>query len=170
MSDAAPAPDTGEPEEAEEPQRGPARRSRDLLGSSRSKIRGRLDKLFDDIARGFEDQKERADDQARFWDCYNCIINECQYYHGIAEIYFPIIHDAVNARATRFINQMFPQGGRAIEEVSADGTLSAALGLLEHYLREAQFETEVMKPLSRHGDIEGHFNLYIDWIEVKRRL
>lgn len=147
------------------------RRDAELVGSSRAKIRTPLDKLIDDILRGFEDQKERSDDQQRFWEAYHCVINECQYYHGIAEIYFPIIHDAVNARATRFVNQMFPQGGRSVEVVAADGSRHASLvGLLEHYLREAQFETQVMKPLCRNGDIEGQYNLYMGWLELTRHL
>src|SRR4249920_1576723 len=111
-------------------------RDRDLLGGSRSKIREKLGKVWDDIARGYEDQSPRADDQARYWEAYNCELNECQYYNGIAQIYIPAVRDATNAIVTRLGNQMFPQGGRAIEEVSADGTQASGLiGLLEHYLR-----------------------------------
>lgn len=147
------------------------RRDAELVGGSRAKIRTRLDKLFDDIARGFEDQKERADDQTRFWEIYDCVINERQYYHGIAEIYFPIIHDAIEARATRFPNQMFPQGGHTIEVINTDGTRHASLvGLLENYLKEGSFETDVMYPLCVNGDIEGQYNLYVDWLEVTRHL
>ncbi len=150
---------------------GPTDRDRDLLGGQRSKIRTKLDKVFDDVAEGYEAQKPRADNIERYWEAYNCELNECQYYNGIAEIFFPIIHDAVNARNTRFTNQMFPQGARSIEEVSADGTQSSGLiGLCEHYLREAAFEINVMKPVCRHLDIEGHGNVYVDWAELERQI
>ena len=158
-----------EPEE-EAVSSAPVDRDRDLLGGSRSKIRSKLDKIFDDIARGFEDQSPRADDQARFWEAYNCELNECQYYQGIAQIFFPIIHDAVNARVTRFTNQMFPQGGHAIEQTASDTQLPDLVGLLEHYLQNAHFETNVMKPLCRQGDIEGQYNLYVDWAELERQV
>jgi len=173
MSDAAefvlgaPAP----PEEPEpEEESGPPSRDRDLLAGQNKKRDDELAKLFDDIARGFEDQKDRADDNERYWDCYNCIINECQYYHGIAEIAFPIIHDAIEARATRFTNQLFPPGGRAIEQTSDGRQHAGLLGLLEHYLRESLFETRVAQPLCRHGDIEGHYHLYMDWGEIERQV
>ena len=148
----------------------PTDRDRDLLAGRSRKIHDKLDKLFDDIHRGFEDQKDRADDIERFWDCYNCIINEYQYYSGIAEIFFPIIHDAIEAIATRFTNQLFPPGGRAIEETSDGSNHSGLLGLIEHYLREAQFETKVAKVLVRHAMIEGQLNLYMDWGELERQI
>jgi hypothetical protein len=159
-----------EPEE-DEVASAPVDRDRDLLGGSRSKIREKLGKVFDDNARGFEDQSPRADDQARYWEAYNCELNECQYYNGIAQIYIPAVRDAINAIVTRLGNQMFPQGGRAIEEVSADGTQSSGLiGLLEHYLREAEFEINVVRPLLRHLYIEGHGNVYVDWAEIERQI
>ncbi len=147
------------------------RRNDDLLGTSRSKIRERLAKLAADVWRGFEDQSERADSQADYWDCYNCVINGNQFYNGIAQIYWPIIHDAINARATRFVNQLFPQTGRYVEVVAADGSVSNELvGLVEHYIRQARFQTQILKPLCRNGDIEGQYNLYCDWMEIERHL
>ena len=151
-----------------------ASRDQDLLaGSARRtrKLRERLDELFSEVMRAFEDQAERSDAIDDYWDCYNCIPNSHQYYNGIANIFFPIIHDAVNARATRFSNQMCPAPGRWVEETTADGTQSTSLiGLLEHYLRETRFETQVLKPLCKMGDIEGHYNLYVDWCEIEREL
>ena len=158
-------------EEEAEPAHAPVDRDRDLLGGSRSKIRERLLKTFDEVARGFEDQSERSDNINRYWEAYNCELNECQYYNGIAQIYIPAIRDAINAIVTRLGNQMFPQGGRAIEETSADGTQASGLiGLLEHYLREAQYEINVNRVLTRHLYIEGHGNIYIDWGELERQV
>jgi hypothetical protein len=149
-----------------------ATRDRDLLaGRGAKKLADRLDKLFNDVHRAYEDQRDRSDDIDDYWDCVNCRSNGKQYYSGIANIYFPIIHDAVKARETRFSNQMCPQSGRFLEVVSADGTQPQSLiGLLEHYLREARFETQVLKPLCRMGDVEGHYNLYIDWTELEREI
>ena len=44
-----------------------------------------------------------------------------QAYSGNSQIFVPLIHNAVNARATRFVNQLFPKGGRYVEVVSSDG-------------------------------------------------
>jgi hypothetical protein len=148
------------------------RRDRDLLaGRGTKKLRDNLDDIFSAVHRAFEDQRDRADDIEDYWDCFNCRSNSRQYYSGIANIYFPIIHDAVKARETRFSNQMCPQSGRFLEVVSADGTQPQSLiGLLEHYLREVRFETQVLKPLCRMGDIEGQYNLYVDWCELEREI
>lgn len=165
-------PEGTEPEE-EPDARTYSARDRDLLGrrDGRAKIRLKLDELFSAVHQGFQDQSTRADEIDDFWDCYNCIINGNQYYNGIAQIYWPIIHDAINARATRFVNQLFPASGRYVEVVAADGsTPSDIIGLLEHYIRQRKFKTQVLKPLCRNGDIEGHYNLYVDWAALKRQL
>ena len=153
-----------------------ASRDRDLLagrrnGAQRRKLLDRLDELFGHVHRAYEDQVERSDAIADYWDCFNCVSNRNKYYNGIADIYFPIIHDAIVALVTRYTNQMCPQAGRYIEEVTADGTQSVSLiGLLEHYLRETKFETQVLKPLLTAGFVEGHLNLYADWCELEREI
>jgi hypothetical protein len=150
---------------------GTSHRDRDLLAGRAGKLRDKLDEIFSAVMRVFEEQKDRSDDIEDYWDCFNCRTNHRQYYSGIANIYFPIIHDAVVARSTRFSNQIFPQSGRYIEAVSADGTQPQSLiGLLEHYLRETHFEILVLKPLCETGDIEGHYNLYVDWCELEREI
>ncbi len=170
MSDAAeaePADALDEPDEEESA--GPPSRGRDLLGASTAKIRTKLDELFSSVARGFEDQSDRADAIDDYWDCFNCVSNGNQYYKGIAQIYFPIIHDAVVALVTRYVNQMCPAFGRYIEAITTDGTTpTGIIALLEHYLRTKMFETQVLKPLLRNGDIEGQYNLLVDWGEVRR--
>ncbi len=124
---------------------------RDLLAGrknsgNRKKLLDRLDELFSTVQRAYEDQAQRADAIEDYHDCFNCVSNSNRYYNGISDIYFPIIHDAIVALVTRYSNQMCPQAGRYIEEVTADGTQSSSLiGLLEHYLREAKFETQVYR-------------------------
>src|SRR6185295_7279289 len=106
----------------------PLGRDADLLGrqpaggKARSGIRARLDDLFDDIKRGFEDQGDRANSNEDYWDCYNCEANQHRYYNGIANIYFPIIHDGTEAIVTRDVNQLFPQGGRYVQAIASDGS------------------------------------------------
>jgi hypothetical protein len=146
-------------------------RDRDLLAGRNQKLRDKLDEVFNHVLRTFEDQNERSADIDDYWDCYNCQANGNQYYNGIANIFFPIIHDAVNAIVTRFSNQMCPQSGRYLEIVAADGTQPEPLiGLLEHYLRDARFETQVLKPLIRLAIVEGQYNLYVDWAELEREI
>ena len=139
-------------------------RDRDLLGRSNSRIRKKLDELFAQVSEGYEKQSDRSNDQMDYWDCYNCQLNDNQTYNGNAQIYVPIIRDAINARATRFVNQLFPQSGRYVEAITDDGsTNNELIALLDHYIRNAKFKTNIAKPLSRNGDVEGHYNVYIDW-------
>ena len=111
-----------EPDAQAEEKTGAADRARDLLGrrNPNSPIRKELDEVWETVKKGFEDQADRSDEQQDYWDCYNCVANDNRYYNGVAEIYWPIIHDAVDARATRFVNQLFPQSGRYVEAISAD--------------------------------------------------
>lgn len=173
MSDlpSMPEPDVDPEEMAQERPSAMLPRNGDLLGRAGAPVRDVLDKLFGDIAKGFEDQSTRADAQQDYWDCYNCQPNQHRYYNGIAEIYFPIIHDAVEARATRFTNQLFPQSDRYVDCTAADGSMQwDMIALTEHYLKAESFKTDVAMPLCRNGDVEGQYNLYVDWMEVSRQL
>jgi len=153
------------------PANGPPERSKDLLGARNSKCRKRLAEIWDQVKRGFENQSERADKSMDCWDAYSCHINDNQFYEGDAQVYWPIIRDAVNARTTRFVNQLFPQGGNYIDAVSGDGARPHAIvALVNHYITAAKTKTKVAKTLSRHGDIEGHYNLYVDWSAIGRQL
>src|SRR5512135_755624 len=164
--------DAGAPADDGEVAARPVDRDRDLLGRKDSPIRKRLAKLFDEVKKGFEDQSERSDRLDEYWRAYNCEwSSDTQFYNGNATIYAPIIHDAVEARATRFANQLFPQGGRPVDAVTSDGSSDAEqVAILEHYIRLAHFKTNVLKSMLRNGDIEGQFNLYVDWAEYRRQL
>jgi len=164
--DDAVAPPAAEPEAD-----APVSRDRDLLAGKAEKLRSHLAELSGTIWRGYQDQAQRADDIADYWDCYNCESNGNRYYSGIADIYLPIIKDAVDAIVTRWSNQLFPQSGRTVEVVDTDGAQPRAIvGLLEHYLRQGRFETQVAQPLLRNGLVEGHLNLYCDWAEIGRQI
>src|ERR1700720_503379 len=172
MADAPAEPqDTEDEDDAEEAVAGAKarlNRDQDLLGKRNSKLRAKLVKDFEEIHKAFTDTVDRIDDQMDYWDCYNCVLNDHQFYNGQTEAYVPIVRDAINARATRFVNQMFPPGGHYVEGISTDGTIPhAELALIDHYIRALHLKTRIAKPLSRNGDVEGQYNLYIDWGEVK---
>jgi hypothetical protein len=145
------------------------RRDRELTPRAGAKLRGDLIKIFNDIERGFQDQASRADAIMDYWDAYNCKLNSNQVYNGNANLYVPIVRMAVKARQTRFLNYLFPQSGRHITGITSDGPLPhAQLSLLEHYIRDRQVMTSVVGPLLRNGDLEGQYNLYIDWNRTER--
>lgn len=140
-------------------------------GKEGEDLKDKLLKIYADVEKGFIDQAQRADDQMDFWDAYNCILGGFQAYSGNAQIFVPLIHNAVNARATRFVNQLFPKGGRYVEVVSTDDEEPHALvALLEHYVRKAKLRTEVAPALCVNGDIEGQYNVYVGWSSKSRHV
>ena len=147
------------------------RRDRELAPRRTSKRHAELCEIFAKIRRGFQDQENRADAIADYWDIYNCKLNQWQYYNGTSAIYVPIVFNAVQARKTRFLNQMFPASGRYIDATSVDGGVPHAItALLETYIRNMQLRTQVIAPLLLNGDIEGHYNLYVDWERTERHI
>ena len=146
-----------------------AARSSDL--SKRAGVKKQLLDVYKDVEQGFTDQWERSNDQLDYWDIYNTKLTAKQFYSGNSKIFVPIVHNAVNARKTRFTNQIFPQSGRYVEVTSSDGTQPDALtALLEHYVRRAKLRTKVAPALCRSGDIEGQYNVYVSWCERTRNV
>jgi hypothetical protein len=142
---------------------------RDQELSTRSEIREKAQKVADDVEKGFTDQNDRANDTKDLWDLYNCELTEKQFYNGTSEIFLPLVKDAVDARATRFTNQLFPQAGRYVEVTTAeDDPPFATMALIEHYIRRAKVRTEVAPPLSKNGDVEGQYSIYVDWEKQTR--
>src|SRR5438132_3181520 len=70
--------------------------------------------IFKDVDRGFQDQWERSNSQLDYWDIYNCTLGSQQFYNGNSKIFAPLVHDAIEARVTRFVNQIFPSSGKHI--------------------------------------------------------
>jgi hypothetical protein len=144
-------------------------RRRDI--SKNPAVKKELLKIFKDIELGYRDQWNRSNEQQDFWDIYNCILTSKQFYVGNSKIFVPVVHNAVNARKTRFTNQIFPQAGRYVEVTSSDGTRPDALAsLLEHYVRQAKLRTKIMPALCKAGDVEGQYNIYINWCTRKRHV
>jgi hypothetical protein len=127
-------------------------------------------KLYADIEKGFSDQWERANSQMDYWDIYNCNLGPKQFYSGNSKIFLPIVTDAVNARKTRFVNQIFPQSGKHIEVTASEDKPTALMSLLEFYIRKAKLRTNAIPALIRNGDIEGQYNLYIRWVRNERHV
>lgn len=134
-------------------------------------IEDALLELYKDIEQGLENQYDRANVGMDYWDLYNCRLSSRQYYAGNSKIFVPIVHDAVNARVTRFTNQIFPTNGRFVEVTSMDGEIPhGEMALAEHYISKAKLRTVVVPALLRNGDVEGQYNVYVSWKERKRHV
>jgi hypothetical protein len=156
-------------ERAENPELDPDDRKRDL--TEEPGVEEALIDLYVEIERGFENQWDRANSQMDYWDLYNCKLSAKQYYGGNSKIFVPIVHDAVEARVTRFGNQVFPQNGRYIEVTTTDGEIPhGEMSLVTHYIRKAKMRSIVVPALLRNGDVEGQYNVYVSWRERKRHV
>jgi hypothetical protein len=148
-----------------------ADRNQDLCGRKDSPVRKILTETFHSVKRGFEDQARRSERQDEFWKIYDCQLDEHQSYQGDAQIFVPTTHDAVNAIVTRWSNELFPEGSHFVNVVSDDEKKpEAVVALLDKYIREGELATQVCKPLIRHGQVEGQYNLYPDWREIDREI
>lgn len=158
-----------EPDEEEE-DKVEAARNRDDELCHETKIAEKIRDVMKDVAKGFQAQWERGNDQMDWWDIYDQVLGGRQAYAGNSQIYLPIIHQAVNARVTRFVNQVFPRSGRNVECISSDEKPYDIMSLLEHYIRKAKLRTQVMPALMRNGDIEGQYNVYVGWENSSRHV
>jgi hypothetical protein len=140
------------------------RRDRELLGRRKSTAYEDMVKMFRKIQTGFQQQGRRADEIQDYWAIYNCEIDGNNYYNGESDLYVPIVHAAVEARKTRILNRLFPMSGRYIDVTSSDGSIPNEIAaLLEDYVRQTHLRTRHIAALLRNGDVEGHYNLYVDW-------
>lgn len=140
----------------------PTGRNEDL--TKKKRIRDQLLDVFHQVEEGFTNQIERANDIMDYWDIYNCKLGPKQFYNGNSQIFVPVVHNAINARKTRFTNQIFPKSGRYIEATTDDGTLpQGEMSLIENYVDLARLRTDVLPALIRSGDVEGQYNVYVSW-------
>jgi hypothetical protein len=139
--------------------------------SGKEDIKDALLEIFDEIKKGFEQQSDRSDSNMDYWDCYNCVLGNQQFYNGNSKIFVPIVYNAVNARKTRFVNQLFPVNGRYVEVTTEDGTLpQTEMALLEHYVRQCKLRTRVAPAIMKNADIEGHVTVQVTWEEKRRHV
>lgn len=128
-------------------------------------------KAYQKALNAFIAQRDRVNENIDFWHMYNCILDYNQAYEGsISRIFVPIVHDAVEARVTRFTNQIFPTNGRYVEVITEDGTFPYAhMALIEHYVNVTKLRTEIIPALMRNGDIEGQYNISVTWRKKNRK-
>lgn len=125
-------------------------------------------KAAEDVAKGFQNQWERDNDQMDWWDVYDQVIGGKQAYAGNHTVYLPIVNQAIEARVTRFVNQVFPRSSRNIDVISSDEKPYDVMALMEHYIRKTRLRTQIVPTLVRNGDIEGQYNLYVSWSSSSR--
>ena len=146
-----------------------AKTARDAELGKKEAIRTALLKTYIDIEKGFTDQRERCDQALDLWDAFHCKLGEKQFYSGNSQIFLPFIHDAVDARKTRFTNQMFPQSGRFVEVTTPNGDIPhETMALLEHYVRWNDMRARIVRPLVVNGDLEGQYSVYLSWKSRER--
>ena len=134
-------------------------------------ILDQLDDLYRDIEKGYEDQYARANDLIDYWDIYNCKLGPDQWYNGNSKIYLPMVHNAVEARKTRFVNQIFPVSNRNVDLITTDESKPENyVALMEHYILRSKIRTQVLPALLKNGDIEGQYTIYVSWRKTKRHV
>ena len=144
--------------------------SRDKDYSQQSGMDEDLGDLYGDVVKGFADKNSRADANREYWDIYNCNLTEKQAYSGTSHAFIPVIHDAIEARVTRFTNTLFPTSGRHVDVVTNDQKIPhGTISLLENYVDTAKLR-DITPALLRNGDVEGHYSIYIGWRETKRTI
>src|ERR1035437_1033578 len=137
--------------------------------STRKSVEKRGLKIYKEVEKGFQDERVRADQNCDFWDVYNLELNYSQRYNGTSKTYLPLVHDAVEARVTRFVNQVFPSNGRYVEVTTQNGDVPYAhAALIENYIKKAKLRTQVIPAMIRNGDVEGQYTIYATWKKDKR--
>lgn len=130
-----------------------------------------LAKLRDKVEKAFMDQMSRTTDQCDYWDIYDCVLNDNQAYNGNAQAYIALVADAIDARKTRFANQLFPLNGRYVEVITMSEDLPhAEMALIEHYVSKLNLKSNIITPLLKNGDIEGQYTIYVGWSETERNV
>ena len=139
--------------------------------ADRESLKEDLLRLFTDVKDGFDAQMERANAIQDYWDIYNNKYDPGkQFYNGKSQLFIPIASTLINARKTRFVNQLFPVSQRNVEVTTEDGTIPHAIvALLEDYVKKARLRT-LLPALLRNGDIEGQMSIYVDWEKTERHV
>lgn len=147
----------------------PKKIPRDEELATKSAVKKKLLEMFKNIEQAFIAQHERSDEIMDYWDCFNCKLGGRQFYDGNSRIFVPIVKNAIKARKTRFVNQLFPQSGRLVEVTTSEQDVpSETMSLCEHYIRAAKLRTRVFPALAVNGDVEGQYSVYVSWGEITK--
>ena len=160
----------GEPgrDQDENPEARKRARERDDELCGDEDIADQIRKVAKDVDKGFQNQWERVNDQMDYWDVYDQVVGGKQAYAGNSQIYLPIVNQAIEARVTRFVNQLFPRSARNVDCISSDEKPYDIMALLEHYIRKTRLRTQIVPALMRNGDVEGQYSLYVGWENSSR--
>ena len=133
------------------------------------KVAKELNEIYASVMSGFDDKAEQNSNIERAWDVYNCVLNENQTYEGDSKVYLPIVHDAIEARVTRFCNMVFPQTGRYSDVLSSDAEVPYdIMALLDNNVERAGLRDNIVPGLIRSGDITGQYSVFMSWQKSKR--
>jgi hypothetical protein len=133
------------------------------------KVKKQLCDIYATVFAGFDDKEEQTQVIERAYAIYNCELNENQMYDGDSKVFLPIVHDAIEARVTRFSNSMFPQTGRYSEVLSNDGKVPyETMAVLDSYVESCGLRDIVIPSLIRSGDITGQYSLFVGWLKRTR--
>lgn len=139
--------------------------------SNQAAIQEQLFSAYSEVSKAFEDKSDQTDMVEDCWDVYNCKMTANQAYSGTSQVFLPLVKDAVNAKATRYINTLFPKSGRYCDVISDDGRVPYDLiALLEYYVRTTCLRTNIVPALIRQGENGGQYSLYISWEEQVRNI
>jgi len=139
--------------------------------ATESSVKEKCYKLYAQIVSGFkEEKKDQSESIDEYWDIYNCVLGENQQYDGDAQVYEPIVHDAIEARRKRFTGMTFPSVGNNIEVISEQGNSPGeTLAILQRHVRETDLRSAV-STLFLNGDVEGQWSIMPDWKRKERTI
>lgn len=134
-------------------------------------IQEKLGKIYEQITSGFKEEKKTQSDAIdEYWDIYNCELGDNQQYNGDAQVFVPIVHDAIEARRKRFTAMTFPNVGSNIEVASEQGdTPSQTLSTLQQYVKSTGLRS-IVSTMFLNGDVEGQWSLMVDWKRKERTI
>ncbi|MCK5603783.1 hypothetical protein KAR91_17985 [Candidatus Pacearchaeota archaeon] len=134
-----------------------------------AEIETELVNIYSEVISGFEDKDEQTQVIERAYDIYNCVLNENQMYIGDSKVFLPIVHDAIEARVTRFSSALFPHTGRYSEVLSNDGEVPyETMAVLDHYVEQCKLRDLIIPTVIRSGDITGQYSLFVSWLKRDR--
>ncbi len=163
------APQDTKPDAKEDKDAIPAYEDRTKEWMNDEKVKKELGEVYASIVSGYDDKEEQKRVIERAWDIYNCELNENQMYVGDSKIFLPIVHDAIEARVTRYSNSMFPQTGRYSDVLSNDAKVPyETMAVLDHYVEQCSLRDVIVPSLMRAGDITGQYSLFIGWQKKER--
>ena len=144
---------------------------RDKDYSEIKSVRKQLEELYPMIIKGFEDKRNLNEMVKESWDVYNCELDSNQAYIGRTAVYVPIVHDAIEARVTRFTNALFPQTGHYIDMVgNGEYVPYEEMALMNHYVITTNLKDKVVPALFRTGDVTGQYLLMPEWVKRTRNV